>query len=123
MCPTPAISEGSCASRFARLAAAARFVLLVLTSFICLSNISSAQFTGGHEAGQAAPRRAEKATLNAGPMGGDVNLFTGALDLSYDFGAISTPTDLSFPISLSYNSTALTQYDAPQNSGIPYGEG
>jgi hypothetical protein len=81
------------------------------------------QTTGGHGPGQAVPQKAEKASLGAGPVGDNVDLFTGDLSLSYNFGQVATLSGMSFPISLQYGSSSLLSYDSEHSSGIPYGEG
>lgn len=96
---------------------------LLLVAF-CLTYVGVlSQFSGGHQAGQQIPSAAEKASVGAGPVSGNVDVFNGTLNASYDFGTISTLSGLSYPVRLVYNSQELSSFDMQQNSGIPYGEG
>ncbi|MEM6272993.1 MAG: RHS repeat-associated core domain-containing protein, partial [Bacteroidota bacterium] len=90
---------------------------------ICLVSSLPAQSTGGHAPGQAIPQEAKKADLGSGPVGDNVDLFTGNLSLSYDFGSVATLSGLSFPIRLQYSSSSLFSFDPAHTSGVPYGEG
>lgn len=98
-------------------------VSCMLLMWAILSSQTYSQTTGGHGTGQAIPQKAEKAELGAGPVGDNVDLFTGNLSLSYNFGSVATLSGLSFPISLSYSSSSLLAFDSEHSSGIPYGEG
>lgn len=93
--------------------------LFILSIFPFLN----AQFTGGYDKGTTTPAAASQADLSGGAVGDDVNLFTGTLNLSYNFGSINTMSSLSFPVSLQFESSAKLGFNHPQNSGIPYGEG
>lgn len=99
----------------------------ILTTLIVLLSLGTstalAQTTGGHSPGQAAPSGTAKAGLDAGPMGENVNYFTGDLSFKYALGRISTLSGLSYPLELQYESNTYTAFEAPHNSGIPYGEG
>lgn len=101
-----------------RLSAIIAAIALTFSPFL-----SSGQTTGGHASGQAIPQKAEKASLGAGPVADNVDLFTGDLSLSYNFGQVATLSGLSFPISLQYGSSSLLSYDGEHSSGIPFGEG
>ena len=81
------------------------------------------QATGGHAPGQALPRPAAKAALDAGPLSGEVNLFTGGLSLDYGFGEVSTLSGLGYPLALGHQSNMQLSFDPPHTSGVPYGEG
>ncbi|MBK9453737.1 MAG: RHS repeat-associated core domain-containing protein [Bacteroidetes bacterium] len=99
----------------------AMFPLLILLLTMPFS--ASAQVMGGSGSGQSVPAPATKADLDAGPVGDNVNLFTGNLSLSYSFGNVATLSGLTFPLELQYTGNVLQGLDPVQNSGIPYGEG
>lgn len=84
---------------------------------------SSAQFVGGHAPSQPPSGKVSPSSLSAGPVSNSVDLFTGSLNLSYDFGSVATLSGLSFPLRLQYNNSTLTAYEAEHSSGIPFGEG
>jgi hypothetical protein len=63
---------------------------------------SQAQVIGGSGSGQSVPVAATKADLDAGPVGDNVNMFTGNLSLSYSFGNVATLSGLAFPLELRY---------------------
>lgn len=98
--------------------------LVIFTFFLASGMLNlQAQFTGGYGKGTATPGKTEKSELTSGAVSGGANLFTGTLEMGYDFGSLSTLSGLSFPLKLSYSSSTLTSFDPPHNSGIPYGEG
>src|SRR5688572_22795311 len=82
-----------------------------------------AQMVGGSGPGQQMPVAAGKTSLDAGPVGDNVNLFTGILSLSYSFGEVATLSGLSFPLELEYEGSVQVSYEPEHSSGIPYGEG
>lgn len=96
---------------------------IAFLAFIILSPLAHAQYVGGFSPGQAPATKVEKGSLTTGAVAGNVNLFTGTLDLSYGFGNVATLSGLGFPLTLNYNSTALVAFDQEQTAGIPYGEG
>ncbi|HEX2898958.1 MAG TPA: hypothetical protein VHS96_04485, partial [Bacteroidia bacterium] len=103
------------------LTAALPLAIVLLPALLPLSG--SAQVIGGPGSGQSVPSAATKAALDAGPVGDNVNLFTGSLSLSHSFGNVATLSGLAFPIELQYTGNVLQGLDPVQNSGIPYGEG
>lgn len=88
-------------------------------AFLCASLTATAQSNPS----QAAPSPASPTDPKGDPVGADVNLFTGTLNLSYDFGNVATLSGLNFPIRLEYSGNSVTAFEAEHNSGIPYGEG
>jgi len=96
---------------------------LIIAYCLFTVHISFAQVSGGYGAGQQIPSPVDKASTGAGPISGNVDLFTGSLHVTYDFGTVSTISGLTFPVKLLFNSDQLLSFETPQNSGIPYGEG
>src|SRR6218665_1518075 len=81
------------------------------------------QNVGGHGNAQGSPREVKPSEMTKGAYTADVNLFTGGLSSSYTLGSVSTPSGLSFSLSLAYSSTYSGGNDVPLMNGIPYGEG
>lgn len=98
---------------------------LTLATLFCvlLHFVATAQTVGGHAAGQSVPQPVQPTALGPGPVAGDVNLFSGGLGISYQFGSIATLSGLAFPIELGWQSPTLAGFDADPLSGVPYGEG
>ncbi len=82
-----------------------------------------AQITGGGNPSQPTPKTPEKASITEGAVKGNVNVFNGLYQTSQTLGTVSTPTGLSYTLTMSYQSTVVTGDNAPFMSGIPYGEG
>ena len=96
--------------------------LLLLLSLFPL--LSSAQIIGGHRSGQSTPQEVQAATIDAGALAGDVNLFTGTYNSNYALGSVSTVSgDLSYTLQASNSSTFSSGDNLPHTTGIPYGEG
>lgn len=96
------------------------FVLLVLLTY---SISSYGQMIGGTSTGQMTPKEAQAGSIISGGVSGDVNMFTGTFNASYDLGSVSTLSGLSFNLSMSYNSTFASGDNVPTLTGVPYGEG
>ncbi|WP_367390179.1 RHS repeat-associated core domain-containing protein [Lewinella sp. LCG006] len=98
-------------------------ILVVLTSATFFPFHLSAQMIGGTSTGQMSPKEAQAGSIISGGVSGDVNMFTGTFNASYDLGSVSTLSGMSFSLSMSYNSTFATGDNVPALSGVPYGEG
>jgi hypothetical protein len=92
---------------------------------LCFLNsfLSYSQVIGGRGNGQAAPSEVKPADIAGSSYNGDVNLFTGTYNSSYDLGTVSTPSGLKFTVSLSYSSVFTSGNNVPVATGIPYGQG
>lgn len=93
--------------------------LLSLVHFIKVNG----QNVGGHGNSQISPSEVKASEMTKGAYTADVNLFTGALSSSYPLGSVSTPSGLSFTLSLNYSSSFSAGNDVPLVNGVPYGEG
>src|SRR5688572_23277296 len=97
----------------------------IKTALLILLLISStkyfSQVVGGRGNNQSSPKEVKASELSKGAYTTDVNLFTGALSTSYTLGKVSTPSGLSFSLSMSYSSTFTAGDNAPVSKGIPYG--
>ncbi len=82
-----------------------------------------AQLVGSNENGRAPAAEVKASEIDAGAYSGDVNLFTGTYNSSYNLGIVTTPSGMSFSANLSYASTYAAGNNLPHTSGIPYGEG
>ncbi len=82
-----------------------------------------AQITGGGNPSQPTPKTPEKVSITEGAVKGNVNVFNGLYQTSQTLGTVSTPTGLSYTLTMSYQSAVVTGDNAPFMSGIPYGEG
>ena len=89
-----------------------------------LSSLSlNAQIIGGSGSGSATPAEVKPGSISSGGFQGDVSLFNGTYQTSYNLGTVSTVSGLSYTASLSYNSSFTSGNNLPHTSGIPYGEG
>lgn len=93
--------------------------LLSLVHFIKVNG----QNVGGHGNSQISPSEVKASEMTKGAYTADVNLFTGGLSSSYPLGSVSTPSGLSFALSLNYSSSFSAGNDVPLVNGVPYGEG
>jgi RHS repeat-associated protein len=91
--------------------------------YLLAFNKSYGQILGGRENGASSPSEVKPSELSKGAISGDVNLFTGTFNSSYSFGKVSTPSGLSFELTMSYSSNPVGGTEVPFMSGIPYGEG
>ena len=98
-------------------------IILLITVFWAYYTALDAQMLGGNENGQSPAQEVKASDVTSGGVSGDVNLFTGTFNSSYPLGSVSTPSGLSYGVSLSYNSTFAAGDNLPQSTGIPYGEG
>lgn len=95
----------------------------VLFSLLFLTITSTAQVVGGRGNSQSSPQEVKASELSKGAYTADVNLFTGALSTSYTLGSVSTPSGLSYTLSMDYSSNFSGGDNAPLSKGIPYGDG
>lgn len=93
-------------------------LLIGLVSFT-----SKSQVVGGRSNGEMTPTIAEPTKLSGGGFSGDVNVMTGGFNASIPLGSVSTPSGLSFSLTLDYNSSFAVGNTKPQISGLPYGDG
>jgi RHS repeat-associated protein len=100
-----------------------KFPLFIFLLSIVQFTVLKAQNIGGHGNGQSSPAEVKASELTKGAYTADVNLFTGALSSSYSLGSVSTPSGLSFSLSLNYSSSFSGGNDVPLVNGVPYGEG
>jgi RHS repeat-associated protein len=98
---------------------------LMMAALALLSSLNSvnAQAMGGRESGEMAPTEIKAGQVKDGSVSGSVNLFTGTYATSASLGSVSTPSGLSFNLSMSYSSVKSTGTNVPHSTGIPYGEG
>ncbi|MCH2229808.1 MAG: RHS repeat-associated core domain-containing protein [Crocinitomicaceae bacterium] len=96
-------------------------VLFLLVGLISLK--ANSQIVGGRSNGEMTPKVAEATKLTGGGFSGDVNVMTGGFNASVPLGSVSTPSGLSFSLSLDYNSSFAIGNTKPQISGLPYGDG
>jgi hypothetical protein len=85
--------------------------------------IGRAQLTGRSGNSQNPGKEVAVQEINSGSLSGDVNLFTGTYNTSYNLGGVSTLSGLSFSATLSYNSAFANGDNMPHLGGVPYGEG
>ncbi len=96
------------------------FVITLLLS----TRFGFAQVMGGGRGNNSpSPQEVKAAELTKGAYNSDVNLFTGGLSTSYTLGTVSTPSGLSYTLSMSYSSAFSVGDNAPLCKGIGYGEG
>ncbi|WP_343636020.1 RHS repeat-associated core domain-containing protein [Fluviicola sp.] len=69
------------------------------------------------------PQVSKPSELSSGVYSGDVNLFSGDYNSTIQLGSVSTPSGLSFALSLNYSSSFSIGNTMPVSTGIPYGEG
>ncbi|MGZ4055103.1 MAG: hypothetical protein ACXVPM_09400, partial [Bacteroidia bacterium] len=84
---------------------------------------AKSQVVGGRGNSQSSPKEVKAGELSKGAYTADVNLFNGALSTSYTLGTVSTPSGLSYTLSMGYSSTFTGGDNAPVSKGISYGEG
>jgi RHS repeat-associated protein len=100
------------------------FSFLFLIAILLFYNENAfAQLIGRSSNGSAPGKEVAPQAINSGSLSGDVNLFTGTYNTSYSLGTVSTLSGLSFTANLSYNSSFSSGDNAPNVSGIAYGEG
>ncbi len=81
------------------------------------------QMSGGVGSSMSTPHEVKPTELAAGPLRGDVDLFTGKYNASYPLGSVSTPGGLSFSLDLNYSPTVVGGSIPNLVNGLPYGEG
>ncbi len=97
--------------------------IFFLTITLLVSFELKAQMVGGSGNSESPTKDIKAASIDEGGFSGDVSLFTGTYNSSYNLGTVSTPTGLSFSTTLSYSSTFSAGDNLPHSTGIPYGEG
>ena len=97
--------------------------LSLVGALLLCSQLAQAQLIGGRGDGQPSPSDVKPTAVTAGGFSGDVNLFSGTYNTSYNLGTVSTPSGLNFTANLSYSSTFASGDNLPHTSGVPYGEG
>src|SRR3989344_4003327 len=96
---------------------------ILLFSLLLLAGNIYSQVVGGRGNNQSSPKEVKASELSKGAYTADVNLFTGALSTSYTLGSVSSPSGLSYTLSMGYSSTFSGGDNAPVSKGVPYGEG
>ncbi|MCC6459489.1 MAG: RHS repeat-associated core domain-containing protein [Saprospiraceae bacterium] len=100
-----------------------RLFLITIALWISAHAELHSQITGGRGNGQSAPAEVQATPVTAGGFSGNVSLFTGIYNSSYNLGTVAEPSGLSFTATLSYSSTFSSGDNLPYVSGVPYGEG
>jgi hypothetical protein len=91
---------------------------LLLFPLLWLATTATAQVVGGRGNSQSTPKEVKASELSKGAYTADVNLFTGALSTSYTLGSVSTPSGLSYTLSMGYSSTFTGGDNAPVSKGM-----
>jgi RHS repeat-associated protein len=97
-------------------------VFLSLSLFLGLLNASNAQLVGSGS-GSNPTANTQPSEITTGGVTGDVNVFSGTFNTSYNLGTVKTKSGMSFTASISHSSTYTSGDNSPNVTGIPYGEG
>lgn len=95
----------------------------LLAAALIITAPAFAQVVGGRGNGQSTPSEVKASELSKGAYSADVNLFSGTFNSSYSFGSVSTPSGLSYSLTMDYASSYSGGDNVPVVSGVPYGEG
>lgn len=93
------------------------FIFLLLVFF----SKTFAQISGNSTKGSSDMK--EFIPVGSKEQTGEVDLFTGTYGQTQTLGTVSTPSGLTFSLSLTHSSTTTTGQNLPFIDGIPYGEG
>ncbi len=99
-----------------------RFPILFVVAFL-FAHPALTQIIGGRGNGQNAPAEVKASEVSAGGFSGNVSLFTGTYNSSYNLGTVTEPSGLSFTATMTYSSAFSAGDNQPFVSGVPYGEG
>lgn len=101
-----------------------KLLALSLALFIgSSSSIGYSQIVGGRTNSEQQPKISEATKLSGGGFTGDVNHMTGEYNGNVTLGTVSTPSGLSYSLSINYNSSFSFSTNMPMTAGVPYGDG